>query len=737
MQASIDLGGLDIRDIAYLPQTVDIDRSFPISVFDFVGTGLWRSTGFFGGMGKAARDKIAQALAAVGLNGFENRSIGTLSGGQMQRMLFARVLLQDARLIVLDEPFNAIDAKTSADLLALVQALARRGAHRCWRRCTTWILVRSHFPETLLLARGPVAWGPTAQVLTRGKPRWWRGGCARPSTTAPPPAPWTPCRRGPPDHADHDALIAPFTEFEFMRRALAAVIALSLGGAPIGVFLMLRRMSLVGDAMAHAILPGAAIGFLLSGLNLFAMTTGGLIAGFAVALLAGVVARTTELKEDASLADLLSGVAGARRHHRLRSRAPISTCLHVLFGNILAMDDQTLLVIAFNATITLLVLAVIYRPLVIECVDPVFLRTVSRAGAPAHLAFLALVVINLVNGFHALGTLLGRRADDPARRHRAVLVARHHRHDLHRGRKRDRLRLCRAGAVVPDPHSLRACDHPGRGRALCGLAVVRQCQRAGAADVPRPSPRGVATMRRFLAHLSRVDRGRRPGARRGSPQRRRQLSRSSAISSAMSAVTASMSTTLVGPDSDAHVYVPTPSDAKKIAGCEARVRQRSRLRGLAAAAGASPPAARRPSSPRQPASRRSSSARMPIRTPGNPSPMRRSMSPISAMRWQRGRSCGRRSLQVQCANAYLADLDALEREVREAIGENSGKPPQGDLDPQCLRLFRRRLWRRIHRAARRLDRIRGQRPRYRRDHHPDQGQPKYRPCFSKISPIPA
>src|SRR5207344_2213521 len=100
----------------------------------------------------------------------------------------------------------------------------------------------------------------------------------------------------------YDALIAPFTEFEFMRRALAAVIALSLGGAPIGVFLMLRRMSLVGDAMAHAILPGAAIGFLLSGLNLFAMTTGGLIAGFTVAILAGAVARTTEMKEDASLA---------------------------------------------------------------------------------------------------------------------------------------------------------------------------------------------------------------------------------------------------------------------------------------------------------------------------------------------------------------------------------------------------------------------------------------------------
>jgi len=165
LAGSIVTGDLDLRDIAYLPQTVDIDRSFPISVFDLVGTGLWRATGFFGGMGKPAREKIAQALAAVGLNGFENRPIGTLSGGQMQRMLFARVLLQDARLIVLDEPFNAIDARTSADLLTLV---------RRWHAEKRTVLaalhdmdiVRANFPETLLLARGQVAWGATAEVLT-------------------------------------------------------------------------------------------------------------------------------------------------------------------------------------------------------------------------------------------------------------------------------------------------------------------------------------------------------------------------------------------------------------------------------------------------------------------------------------------------------------------------------------------------------------------------------------------
>src|ERR1700710_888019 len=119
LAGSILTGDLDVRDIAYLPQSADIDRSFPIAVFDFVGTGLWRSTGFFGGMGKSARDCSGRALAAVGLNGFENRPIGTLSGGQMQRMLFARVLLQDARMIVLDEPFDAIDTQTAAALLAL------------------------------------------------------------------------------------------------------------------------------------------------------------------------------------------------------------------------------------------------------------------------------------------------------------------------------------------------------------------------------------------------------------------------------------------------------------------------------------------------------------------------------------------------------------------------------------------------------------------------------------------
>lgn len=203
----------------------------------------------------------------------------------------------------------------------------------------------------------------------------------------------------------YDLLISPFAEFEFMRRALVGACTLTVGAAPIGVFLMLRRMSLVGDAMAHAILPGAAVGFLLSGLNIFAMTAGGLIAGFVVAVLAGLVARTTELKEDASLAVffLISLAVGVSI---VSMRGTNIDLLHFLFGSVLALDNQTMILIAVNTTVTLFALAFVFRPLVIECVDPNYLRSVSGIGAYAHLVFLALVVINLVSGFHALGTLL-------------------------------------------------------------------------------------------------------------------------------------------------------------------------------------------------------------------------------------------------------------------------------------------------------------------------------------------
>jgi zinc/manganese transport system permease protein len=203
----------------------------------------------------------------------------------------------------------------------------------------------------------------------------------------------------------YNTLIAPFADFEFMRRALVGIFALSFGAPPIGVFLMLRRMSLIGDAMAHAILPGAAIGFLIAGLSLFAMATGGLIAGFLIAIGAGLIARATPLKEDASLAAFFL-VALALGVTIVSVKGSNVDLMNFLFGSVLAVDNPALLLILGITSVTLIVLALIWRPLVLECVDPGFLRSVSRAGGPAHLTFLALMVMNLVGGFQALGTLL-------------------------------------------------------------------------------------------------------------------------------------------------------------------------------------------------------------------------------------------------------------------------------------------------------------------------------------------
>jgi len=192
------------------------------------------------------------------------------------------------------------------------------------------------------------------------------------------------------------------------RHALAAVLALSLSAGPIGVFVMLRRMSLVGDAMSHAILPGVAVAFLLTGLNVFAMTLGGIAAGLIIALLAGAISRATALHEDASLAvfllvSLAFGVVIVTLHG-----IDIERLMTFLFGETAAnMNAEKLLVIAVNATISLVALALIYRPFVLGCVDPGYLRSVSRADGIAHLAFLALLVLNLISAFHALGTLLG------------------------------------------------------------------------------------------------------------------------------------------------------------------------------------------------------------------------------------------------------------------------------------------------------------------------------------------
>lgn len=202
-----------------------------------------------------------------------------------------------------------------------------------------------------------------------------------------------------------DWAVSPFMDYGFMRRALAGAFALSFGAAPLGVFLVLRRMSLMGDAMSHAILPGVAAGFLLSGLSLTAMLLGGIITGLAVALLAGLVSRLTPLREDASFAAfyLISLGLGVLL---VSLRGSNMDLLHVLFGTVLGLDDDALLLVTACATITLLSLAALYRLLVAECMDPGFLRAAGGGGSRVHMAFLMLVVFNLVSGFQVLGTLM-------------------------------------------------------------------------------------------------------------------------------------------------------------------------------------------------------------------------------------------------------------------------------------------------------------------------------------------
>ena len=203
----------------------------------------------------------------------------------------------------------------------------------------------------------------------------------------------------------YDVLVAPFSEFSFMRRALVGCLALALGSGPIGLFLVMRRMSLMGDAMSHAVLPGAAVGFIIAGLSLPAMSLGGFIAGVLVAILSGLATRFTTIKEDASFAAfyLLSLSIGILLVSQSGSNVDL---IHILFGSVLAVDDAALLLLACVSSFTLFVLALIYRPLLLESLDPVYLRAVGVRGWVWHMIFLMLVVLNLVACFHALGTLM-------------------------------------------------------------------------------------------------------------------------------------------------------------------------------------------------------------------------------------------------------------------------------------------------------------------------------------------
>jgi zinc/manganese transport system permease protein len=203
----------------------------------------------------------------------------------------------------------------------------------------------------------------------------------------------------------YELLVQPFVEYGFMRRALVGGIALSLGCAPVGVFLVLRRMSLMGDALSHAILPGVAIAFLLFGLSLPAMSLGGFIAGILAVMAAGAIARSTRVGEDTSFAALFL-MALALGVLLIGLRGGTVDLMHVLFGTPLGIDDEALLLIAGVTTITLVALALIFRPLVMECFDPGFMRVVGGGGGAVHMLFLVLVVLNLVAGFQSMGTLM-------------------------------------------------------------------------------------------------------------------------------------------------------------------------------------------------------------------------------------------------------------------------------------------------------------------------------------------
>lgn len=203
----------------------------------------------------------------------------------------------------------------------------------------------------------------------------------------------------------YQLIFAPFIEFEFMRYALASVIFLSLSAAPIGVFLVMRRMSLMGDAMSHAILPGAAIGYMLAGLTLPAISLGGFITGVFMALGAGLASRFSSLKEDANFAAFYLGCL-ALGVILVSTNGSSVDLLNLLFGSILSVDNASLTMIASASSITLLLLAMIYRPLMLESIDPIFLHSVKGKGGLWHIIFLILVVINLVTGFQALGTIM-------------------------------------------------------------------------------------------------------------------------------------------------------------------------------------------------------------------------------------------------------------------------------------------------------------------------------------------
>lgn len=199
--------------------------------------------------------------------------------------------------------------------------------------------------------------------------------------------------------------ITPFSDYMFMRRALIGCVLLSLGAGPLGVLLILRRMSLMGEAMSHAVLPGIAAGFLVGGLSVPIMGLGGLIAGLVVALLVGLVTRSTILREDANMAAFYL-IALALGVMLISLNGNAIDLVHLLFGSVLAIDKESLQLMAGVTSVTLVLFALFYRPILTEAFDPIFMQSIGKGGSFFHMLFLVLVVINLIAGFQALGTLM-------------------------------------------------------------------------------------------------------------------------------------------------------------------------------------------------------------------------------------------------------------------------------------------------------------------------------------------
>lgn len=203
----------------------------------------------------------------------------------------------------------------------------------------------------------------------------------------------------------YDILIAPFVDYLFMQRALVATLAIALSCGSLGIFLVLRRMSLMGDALSHAMLPGIAAGYLISGLSLAAMSLGGIIAGLIVAVFSGYIARNTVLAEDASFTGLYI-ISLALGVMLLSLKGGNLNLTHFLFGSVLAVDKATMLYVAGAATLSLIILAITYRPLIYECFDPTFIQLMGVRKGIYHSIFLVLIVINLVGACQALGTMM-------------------------------------------------------------------------------------------------------------------------------------------------------------------------------------------------------------------------------------------------------------------------------------------------------------------------------------------